>query len=523
MGWRSWNLYGANVNQGLMEGIMKGMLSRTRTVDGVPTSLLDLGYFNVGLDDNWQECGSYGPENYTYHDVNGSPVVNTARFPSLKNMTDYAHSLGLSAGFYSNNCICSDHCNTDACYEGDVNAIVGFGFDAVKLDGCGQELDLTKWANLINASGRSITIENCHWGDTIPNKTWCPFNFYRSSGDVRANYASIISNLQTVIPLAEQNLSTPGCYAYPDMLEVGCADGPGGHTDTGLTIQESRSHFGGWVIVSSPLTLSHDVNNDTITDFIWPIIANPEAIAINQAYFGFSGSTFAEGVKKIELTPRISPAPLGKYVVAVVCDSSDASQLGWGYNTVTRALMFQNQCVDSTDGSQLVLSKCTNSVAQQFVYSNTSQFNTITQGSNCVDVWEGNGAPGGPIVQMFGCHSSATNEVFQISDISSPGAARDKDNMCLASRATIPGSSPNYQHFYKPLSWDGSKTAVLLMNHLDTNQDLGFNFTDVPGLSGSTCLVRDIWLRQDVGSFTGGFTVSQVEGHDAAFYTLTCA
>ena len=53
MGWRSWNLYGKNVNQSAMERIMDAMVSRERTVDGVPTSLCDLGYCDVGLDDNW--------------------------------------------------------------------------------------------------------------------------------------------------------------------------------------------------------------------------------------------------------------------------------------------------------------------------------------------------------------------------------------------------------------------------------------------------------------------------------------
>ena len=38
-----------------------GIASRSRNVNGVPTSLKDLGYTDVGLDDFWQECGSYGP------------------------------------------------------------------------------------------------------------------------------------------------------------------------------------------------------------------------------------------------------------------------------------------------------------------------------------------------------------------------------------------------------------------------------------------------------------------------------
>ena len=64
----------------------------------VPTSLLDLGYSDVGLDDNWQSCGDY--DGYTYHDETGAPVVNTTRFPDMKEMTDRAHSLGLTAGWY---------------------------------------------------------------------------------------------------------------------------------------------------------------------------------------------------------------------------------------------------------------------------------------------------------------------------------------------------------------------------------------------------------------------------------------
>jgi hypothetical protein len=64
---------------------------------------------------------------------------------------------------------------------------------------------------------------SCHWGSKYPFKPdktkppaeGCPWNFYRSSGDVRASYASIQHNLATTVPLAMQNLSYPGCWAYP--------------------------------------------------------------------------------------------------------------------------------------------------------------------------------------------------------------------------------------------------------------------------------------------------------------------
>jgi len=304
MGWRSWNLFGADVNQELIQSQMDGMVSRKRTVNGVPTSILDLGYSDVGLDDAWQLCGDYGSEHFTYHDESGKPVVDTLLFPDFNAMTSYAHSYGLTAGWYANNCICEDHCNSDACYQQDVEALISYGFDSVKLDACGKELDLQKWSDLIAATGKSILIENCHWGFSRPNETWCPFNYYRTSMDVRASYQSVLKNLMSTIPFAKKNLSTPGCWGYPDMLEVGCQNGPGGEHDPGLSFVEARTHFGAWCIVSSPLILSHDTMNDTVTDEIWPIISNTEAISINQAYAGDSGSLFMTSRDTVELRSR---------------------------------------------------------------------------------------------------------------------------------------------------------------------------------------------------------------------------
>ena len=255
---------------------MEGMVRRDPryTVAGKPTSLCDLGYCDVGLDDNWQKCGRYGSEGYHYHEEDGTPIVNFDRFPDFKAMTGKAHALGLTSGWYGNNCICSDHKIGDKkFYVGDVQAMRAFGFDSWKLDGCGAQTDMQLWHDLIKATpattGRkAVMIENCHWGSRKPyepNATWCPWNFYRTSGDVRANYASVVGNLKSTVKYAQQNLSYPGCWAYADMLEVGVLASPF-KTDVGLTLAETRAHFGGWAIVSSPLTLSHDVNNHTIMD-----------------------------------------------------------------------------------------------------------------------------------------------------------------------------------------------------------------------------------------------------------------
>jgi len=74
MGWRDWNQFQGYINQDLMELAFHGLADTTfGSVGGKPTSLAHVGYNDAGLDDVWQKCGKYGPENYTYHDAAGSP------------------------------------------------------------------------------------------------------------------------------------------------------------------------------------------------------------------------------------------------------------------------------------------------------------------------------------------------------------------------------------------------------------------------------------------------------------------
>lgn len=40
------------------------------------------------------------------------------------------------------------------------------------------------------------------------------------------------------------------------------------------TVADDRSHFGAWVITSSPLTLGYDVRDDLVNYFVWDIITN---------------------------------------------------------------------------------------------------------------------------------------------------------------------------------------------------------------------------------------------------------
>jgi hypothetical protein len=232
-----------------------------------------------------------------------------------------------------------------------VNATIALGFDSVKLDGCGAEEDVALWAMLFNHSLRGdpqpfdpafgtpggtaggfggILIENCHNGQYVKgsgSSSWprvngtngytltnvpyhdahgelvCPYHIYRSSTDIIPSYGSVLVNLNTIPPLADAGLSKPGCWAYPDMLEVGVNFHGSAAEFPGLSAAEMRTHFGAWCIVSAPLTLSLDLTNKTAVDENWALISNREAIDIDQDYAGFSGSLFAQSADFVSFSP----------------------------------------------------------------------------------------------------------------------------------------------------------------------------------------------------------------------------
>lgn len=284
MGWRSWNQFHGDITSSLMEEQFDALVS---------SGLAALGYVHAGIDDGWQACDSYTvtPSNSpAFHDAHGVPIVNATKFPdtSLKSMVAHGTTKGLKVGWYANNCICHEsggHIRNETwrnlSYAGDVAQLVDAGFRGVKFDNCGLHNDMDYYTQLMNATGKTWMVERSDQGHGTPtNLTWCPYNMFRSSGDIRNTWNSLYHNLHTVTQYA--NLSRPNCWAYPDMLQVGRLAGP-------LAAVESRTHFGAWCIVSSPLILGFDLTNKTVLNDVLPYVANKEAIAVNQAYVGDPG------------------------------------------------------------------------------------------------------------------------------------------------------------------------------------------------------------------------------------------
>ena len=131
-------------------------------------SLCDLGYCAVGIDEGWEGCGmgvqrtpKGGPPYMSQHYANGTPVIN-AKFPDMMGLVTYGHSKGVKMGWYENGCACGEKVEVEINYEGDVKMLHDFGFDAVKLDGCGKQRNMTLYAQLMKESGKNYSIEN-YW------------------------------------------------------------------------------------------------------------------------------------------------------------------------------------------------------------------------------------------------------------------------------------------------------------------------------------------------------------------------
>ena len=120
-----------------------------------------------------------------------------------------------------------------AVYRQSVAMLADQKWDSVKLDGCSQFHNTSLWANLMEETGHPIAIENCnneHPPAVGPNPDWadhdgqCPYNWYRTSSDIQPSWLSIMSNFASTVRYTQDLThprSKPGCWAYPDMLQVG--------------------------------------------------------------------------------------------------------------------------------------------------------------------------------------------------------------------------------------------------------------------------------------------------------------
>jgi len=317
-------------------------------------SLVDVGYTFANMDDGWQDCGA--GVNGSFHDAEGFPILDPAKFSNVSAMTELARTLGLRSGFYVNNYICgSGECAGGvggAQYTRVMHSTVAWlkqhGYEYLKVDSGGCYNDMQLWHDLLLAVDHTMTVENCHQGGEPPNATWCPYALWRVGADVNGEFADV--EILQVIQALNQATGGPGartgCRPYPDFMSL-----PGFKNSSTV-----RSNFGLYAIMGTPMIFSFDVRDDSKLLPLWGILTNEEVLAVNQ------DATAAAGTMLRFINPQNADQP--RFAWAVNCNASDPGQRGWSYDAAAQRVRWVNGssselCLSATRvGAGLALADC---------------------------------------------------------------------------------------------------------------------------------------------------------------------
>lgn len=289
MGWSSWNTFGLNISESIIKRQADVMVSG---------GYAKLGYDHINIDD-----GYFGGRD----EATGQLLIHKTRFPNgLKPVVDYVHKKGLKVGIYSDGgpTTCGYYHGGDktgngvGLYQHEQQDCDFFfkemGFDFIKVDFCGgvsyhndRNLNLSEKerytiiANAIAKTGREdVRMNICrwdfpgNWAHEIPNVcSW------RTTGDINCSWGSVKDIIQQNLYLSAYCFG--GRYNDMDMLEVG----------RGLSVEEDKTHFGMWCLLSSPLLIGCDVSN--LADTPKNLLKNKYLIEVNQDSLGLQAYVVA--------------------------------------------------------------------------------------------------------------------------------------------------------------------------------------------------------------------------------------
>ena len=285
LGWNSWNTFGCNISESLIEATADAMVS---------SGMQAAGFEYVNLDDCWMDG----------RDASGNLQWNASKSPSgIPALADYVHGKGLKLGIYETP-------NTVTCvglYGGispsvavgslgheteDARTFASWGVDYLKYDLCqGQPSSFAVMRDALRATGRPI-VYSINPGNgsgcppTGPTTSTCGLdlpsiaNLWRIGFDINASWSSITGLIDQDAPLAAY--AGPGHWNDADMLEVGNAS---------LTEDEDKSHFSMWATLAAPLLAGNDLRS--MSSAVQTVLTNTEVVAVDQDPLGHQGTLVA--------------------------------------------------------------------------------------------------------------------------------------------------------------------------------------------------------------------------------------
>jgi alpha-galactosidase len=285
IGWNSWGHFGLRISDAAIRAQAKAL---------VDSGMKAAGYEYVVIDGGWEG----------YHDAQGIFHPDILKFPDMKALCDYIHSLGLKVGIHSTPgpVTCSGREGSYGHEQEDVETFARWGIDFLKYDWCSGstvykpdqlEAAYEKVHQDLLRTTRPILYSLCEygvqdvwkWGASVGGNMW------RTTGDIQDNYYRM-----AYIGFEQNGLEKyagPGHWNDPDMLEVG---------NGGLTDEESRTQMSLWCLLAAPLFASNDLTK--MSPETRAILTNREVIAVDQDPAGIQGrQVWQEGPLEIWMKP----------------------------------------------------------------------------------------------------------------------------------------------------------------------------------------------------------------------------
>ena len=301
MGWNSWNCWGLSVSDEKVRSSAQALISK---------GLINYGWTYINVDDAWEN---------DKREQNGMLLANN-KFPDMKALSDWLHSMGLKFGIYSSPgpFTCGKYLGSYQHEKQDADMWASWGVDYLKYDWCDythvyeQEGDHSLSAHMkpyqimekaLRNQSRDIVYSLCQygmrdvweWGAAVDGNLW------RTTGDIVDTWASM-KNIGFDRQAALSHFAKPGRWNDPDMLVVGKVGWSNKLRPTRLTYDEQYTHITLWSLLAAPLLIGCDM--DQLDDFTLNLLTNSEVIAINQDPLGRQAKRMlVDGDKQIWVKP----------------------------------------------------------------------------------------------------------------------------------------------------------------------------------------------------------------------------
>jgi alpha-galactosidase len=280
--WGAWYGFTTTINDTLIREMARAMVS---------TGLRDAGYDILNMEVGWPG----------QRDADGNMRANR-KFPDMKRLCDYVHSLGLKVGICTSPgpYDCTGYAGSLNHEEQDARTWAQWGIDFIKHDACSvntiyphqSRRVYQKMGNALQKCGRPILYALCQYGE---DNVWewgasVGANMWRTYGDIADDWESVSQgfDMGELAPHAG-----PGHWNDLDYLMIGMGR---------LSMEEYRTQFSLWCMLAAPLINSVDLRN--LQPDVRAILLHKGMIAIDQDRRGVQGRRVARsGDTEIWLKP----------------------------------------------------------------------------------------------------------------------------------------------------------------------------------------------------------------------------